>query len=45
LNTYEVPNLFPSDEKAEIMEKVRPIAKSEGKLKEGTPAQLYSFFV
>ena len=28
LNTYEVPNLFPSDEKAELMEKVRPIAKS-----------------
>lgn len=24
---------------------VRPIAKAENKLKEGTPAQLYSFFV
>ena len=45
LNTYEVPNLFPSDEKAELMEMVRPVAKAENKLKEGTPAQLYSFFV
>lgn len=24
---------------------VRPVMKAEGKLKEGTPAQLYSFFV
>ena len=45
LNTYEVPNLFSTEEKAEIMELVRPVAKSEGKMKEGTPAQLYSFFV
>lgn len=28
LNTYEVPNLFPSDEKAELLELVRPIAKA-----------------
>ena len=27
------------------MELVRPVAKAENKLKEGTPAQLYSFFV
>ena len=45
LNTYEVPNLFANDEKAELMELCRPVAKSENKLKEGTPAQLYSFFV
>jgi hypothetical protein len=40
-----VPNLFGNDEKAEIMELVRPIAKADGKLKDGTPAQLYSYFV
>jgi len=45
LNTYEVPNLFSNEEKAEIMELVRPVAKNENKAKEGTPAQLYSFFV
>lgn len=45
LNTYEVPNLFPTDEKNEVMEMCRPVAKAENKLKEGTPAQLYSFFV
>lgn len=28
LNTYEVPNLFPTDEKNELMEMCRPIAKA-----------------
>ena len=45
LNTYEVPNLFPSDEKAEMLEIVRPVAKAENKAPDGTPTQLYSFFV
>lgn len=45
LNTAEVPNLFPPDEKAEIIELVRPVSRNEGKAKEGTPSQLYSFFV
>lgn len=45
LNTYEVPNLFSTEEKAELMELIRPVAKNENKLKDGTPAQLYSFFV
>jgi dynein heavy chain len=38
LNTFEVPNLFASDEKAEVLEKMRVAAKAEGKSKEGTPA-------
>jgi dynein heavy chain, axonemal len=28
LNTYEVPNLFSTEEKAELMELVRPVAKN-----------------
>lgn len=37
LNTCEVPNLFPPEEKAEIMEAVRSLAKAEGKCPDGTP--------
>jgi dynein heavy chain, axonemal len=37
LNTCEVPNLFPAEEKAEIMEAVRSTAKAEGKCPDGTP--------
>ena len=35
LNTGELPNLFPSDEKAELLEMVRPFAKST--IGDGTP--------
>lgn len=45
LNTGEVPNLFPPDEKADICEMVRNAAKADGKAQEGTPAQLFSYFV
>jgi dynein heavy chain, axonemal len=31
LNTAEVPNLFPNEEKAEVCEMVRAVARSEGK--------------
>lgn len=37
LNTGEVPNIFPSDEKADVCESVRPAAKSENRCPEGTP--------
>lgn len=37
LNTFEVPNLFPAEDKAEIMEMVRADARSEGKAVDGTP--------
>ena len=45
LNTGEVPNLWPADEKADICEMVRPAAKQENKAPDGTPGQLYNFFV
>jgi dynein heavy chain len=36
LNTGEVPNIFPPDEKADVCESVRPAAKSENRCPEGT---------
>eukprot|EP00743_Colponemidia_sp_Colp-15_P006911 GILK01007459.1.p1 GENE.GILK01007459.1~~GILK01007459.1.p1 ORF type:complete len:1899 (+),score=393.41 GILK01007459.1:93-5789(+) len=45
LNSGEVPNLYPPDEKAAICELVRPMARQEGKAPEGTPNQLYGYFV
>jgi dynein heavy chain len=44
LNSGEVPNMFASDEKATIMELVRPAAKAAG-LKLETPAALYAYFL
>jgi len=41
LNTAEIPNIYPADEKAELIEMVRISAKAEGRSSEGTPAQLY----
>ena len=38
LNTGEIPNLFPADEKADVCELVRPAAKNENRAPEGTPA-------
>lgn len=45
LNTGEVPNLFPPDEKAEIMETVRPIAQAGDKMADFSPLALFAFFV
>ncbi|EDO37961.1 predicted protein [Nematostella vectensis] len=47
LNTGEVPNLFPTDEKAEIIEAVRPHAQAqaEDKNAEFSPLALFNFFV
>lgn len=36
LNTCEVPNLFPAEEKGELLEMVRADARNDGKT-EGTP--------
>ena len=44
LNSGEVPSMFPYDEKASIIELVRPIAKKQKKNFE-TPAELWAFFV
>lgn len=43
LNTGELPNLFPSDEKAELLEMVRPHAKNS--IGDATPAQMFQFFI
>ena len=45
LNTAEVPNLFPPEEKGEIIELVRSQARIEGKAPDGTPSQLYNYFI
>jgi dynein heavy chain len=45
LNTGEVPNIFPADEKADICENVRGPAKEEGRCEDGTPAQLFAYFL
>ena len=37
LNTGEVPNIFPADEKADVCELVRAPAKEEERCPEGTP--------
>jgi dynein heavy chain len=47
LNAGEVPNIFPSDEKIQICESVRPFAKQRfGKIAaDMNPGDLYSFFI
>jgi dynein heavy chain len=47
LNTGEVPNMFPIDEKNEICSKMRQIDKQREKSKQtdGTPLSLFNFFV
>jgi len=46
LNTGEVPNIFPPDEKADVCELVRNAAKDSDKYKDATsPAQLFQFFL
>jgi dynein heavy chain len=45
LNTGEIPNLFPADERVQIAEMVRAAARQEGKAPDGTPMQLFGYFV
>ncbi|KAA0158934.1 hypothetical protein FNF31_05104 [Cafeteria roenbergensis] len=45
LNSGEVPNLFAPDERAEIFEKVQPLARAAGLGKDLSPDQLYAYFV
>ncbi|ESO02212.1 hypothetical protein HELRODRAFT_65497 [Helobdella robusta] len=45
LNSGEVPNLFTPDEKAEVMEAVRPLAQKAKDTGEMEPLALYSFYV
>lgn len=45
LNSGEIPNLFPADEKVAVCELVRNPARDEGKAPDGTPTQLFGYFV
>jgi dynein heavy chain len=45
LNTGEIPNLFPQDKRVEIAEMVRAAARTEGKAPDGTPMQLFGYFI
>ncbi|KAK2870454.1 hypothetical protein Q8A67_024846 [Cirrhinus molitorella] len=45
LNTGDVPNIFPADERADIIEKMQGIAQMEGKKMDVTPLSMYNFFI
>ncbi|KAG7209677.1 hypothetical protein KM043_011323 [Ampulex compressa] len=46
LNTADVPNLYATDEKAEILEKMMSVARdTRGKKAETTPMALYNLFI
>uniref|UniRef100_A0A8C5KDB1 Dynein axonemal heavy chain 3 n=1 Tax=Jaculus jaculus TaxID=51337 RepID=A0A8C5KDB1_JACJA len=45
LNTGDVPNIFPADEKAELIEKMQTAARTEGVKIEITPLSMYTFFI
>ncbi|XP_055994863.1 dynein axonemal heavy chain 3 [Sorex fumeus] len=45
LNTGDVPNIFPADEKADIVEKMQMAARTDGQKIEVTPLSMYNFFI
>ncbi|MGH0118801.1 UNVERIFIED_CONTAM: hypothetical protein FKN15_062263 [Acipenser sinensis] len=45
LNTGDVPNIFPADERAEIIEKMQGVARMEGKKIDSTALAMYNFFI
>ena len=45
LNTGDLPNLFPGDEKAEVCDKMQLAAKQENRRIEATPMQLWNYFI
>ena len=45
LNTGEVPNIFTPEEKVDVQDSVRQAAKEEDRCPEGSPTQLFSYFV
>jgi len=47
LNAGEVPNIFPSDEKAEIIEKMRSLDRQRDKSRQtdGSPNALFNYFI
>ncbi|XP_037363374.1 dynein axonemal heavy chain 3 isoform X2 [Talpa occidentalis] len=45
LNTGDVPNIFPPDEKADLVEKMQTAARTEGEKIDVTPLSMYNFFI
>ncbi|NXT35371.1 DYH3 protein, partial [Pelecanoides urinatrix] len=45
LNTGDVPNIFATDEKAEIVDKMQGAARMENRKIEATPLAMYNFFI
>ncbi|KAJ3020398.1 UNVERIFIED_CONTAM: Dynein heavy chain 7, axonemal [Siphonaria sp. JEL0065] len=45
LNAGDVPNIFASDEKQNIIDKCMNDAQEEGKLGDGSPATMYNYFI
>nr|XP_023674913.1 dynein heavy chain 3, axonemal [Paramormyrops kingsleyae] len=45
LNTADIPDIFPADERADIIDKVQGIARLEGKKIDPTPLSMYNHFV
>ncbi|NWX20475.1 DYH3 protein, partial [Aegotheles bennettii] len=45
LNTGDVPNIFATDEKAEIIEKMQAAARMENRKIEASPLAMYNFFI
>ncbi|KAJ3192416.1 Dynein heavy chain 7, axonemal [Irineochytrium annulatum] len=45
LNSGDVPNLFPPDERQAIIEKCLPDAQEEGRMGDGSPTALYNYFI
>ncbi|CAF0750041.1 unnamed protein product [Didymodactylos carnosus] len=45
LNTADIPNLFPGDERAEICDKMQNIARQSNRKIETTQMALYNFFI
>ena len=45
LNSGMVPNLYAADERAEIVEKMRPLAAAQGLAKDISDGELYELFV
>lgn len=45
LNTGDVPNIFPPDERGEVTEKMQEIARIECRNIDATPLSMYNFFI
>jgi dynein heavy chain len=45
LNSGDIPNLFQSDEKSQLIEKLLPIAIEEQKQGDSSPMQIYNYFI